>query len=100
MMTQWGFMVTMSSNRARLIATAPVGDNSMKRTFVVLSTASGVFGGTPVWAQGTAAFAGAQSAGSTDTIVRMRSAIRAANAAYRANLSFESALLLTALEST
>lgn len=42
-------------------------------------------GTTPVWAQGTAA-SGAQATESTDSIVQMRSEIRAANAAYRARV--------------
>ncbi|SAL86843.1 hypothetical protein AWB68_08173 [Caballeronia choica] len=42
-------------------------------------------GTTPVWAQGTAA-SGAQATESTDSIVQMRSEIRAADAEYLAKV--------------
>lgn len=57
----------------------------MKRSFVILSMALAAVGTTPVWAQGAAA-SGAQATESTDSIVQMRSEIRAANAAYRAKV--------------
>ncbi|SDI34296.1 hypothetical protein [Paraburkholderia phenazinium] len=57
----------------------------MKRSFVILSMALAAAGTTPAWAQGTAA-SGAQATESTDSIVQMRSEIRAANAAYRAKV--------------
>jgi hypothetical protein len=57
----------------------------MKRSFVVLSMALAAVGTTPVWAQSTAA-PGAPTTGSTDSIVQMRSDIRAANATYRAKV--------------
>jgi hypothetical protein len=57
----------------------------MKRSFVILSIALAAVGTTPAWAQGTAA-SGAQATESTDSMVRMRSEIRAANATYRAKV--------------
>ncbi|WP_087670892.1 hypothetical protein [Caballeronia humi] len=57
----------------------------MKRSFAVLSMALAAVGTTPVWAQGTAA-SGAQATESTDSIVQMRSEIRAADAEYLAKV--------------
>jgi hypothetical protein len=57
----------------------------MKRSFVILSMALAAVCTTPVWAQGAAA-SGAQATENTDSIVQMRSEIRAANAAYRAKV--------------
>jgi len=57
----------------------------MKRSFLVLSMALAVVSTTPAWAQDTAA-SGTRATQSTDSIVQMRSEIRAANAAYRAKV--------------
>jgi hypothetical protein len=84
-MTQSGVALTLSADRARLIDGQTSWGNSMKRSFVVLSMTLAAVGATPVWAQGPAA-SGAQATESTDSIVQMRSEIRAANAAYRAKV--------------
>jgi hypothetical protein len=57
------------------------GGISLKRSFVVVSMTLAAVCSTPVWAQRTAA-CGGQATESTDSIVQMTSAIRAANAAY------------------
>jgi hypothetical protein len=80
-----GVMLTLSLDRAYPIDRHISWGNNMKRSFVVLSMALAAVGTTPVWAQGTAA-SGAQAMEPTDSIVQMRSEIRAANATYRANV--------------
>jgi hypothetical protein len=57
----------------------------MKRSILVLSIALATLGTTPAWAQNASAPA-AQTTESTDSIVQMRSEIRAANSTYNARV--------------